>query len=142
MKHYVLFILAIALSGCTQWGTSALRPVDVWWACPDRNEKCSSERAALTLAQMDNTFAAVRRDLCRAERSGRVTEEELTPLRDAVREVAARRPAVPLPLYWGDGLADYAQAVVTAERVAVKLYPRVYGRGAWKANMAQAECSQ
>lgn len=116
-----IFALALLISGCSQWGTSVLRPVDVWWACPDREERCSSENATLTYIQMVNTAEGVHRDYLTAEASGRYRLDELAPLREAVARMDEARGRVRV-MSWDVTLQDFVQATVDAVRRARRYY--------------------
>lgn len=111
-----LFLSSLA---CTQWGGNVLND-HAWWACPDRNSSCTPENAALTFTQMDNTLKGVERDLTRAAAHNHRKTAELTLAIDAAWVARSR---ITSPSVWDDHMADYVQAVVTAERAANKTLP-------------------
>lgn len=112
--------VSILLAGCTQWGTSVFRSVDVWWACPDRDARCEPERAALTYVQAWNTYAGALRDLRRAEAAG-ISEQRLRPLRYALEQAVVAMCRVSSPPSWDADLADFMLWSVRAERLAEKV---------------------
>jgi hypothetical protein len=119
----MLFCLLVLflLSGCTQWGTSALRPVDVWWACPDKAEPCSSDAAALTYVQMSNVLEGVKRDLEYAERNC-PRKARRVRLRELYDAAADDPPRAADRTTWAPRLVAFTQAAVTAERAAAKTW--------------------
>lgn len=116
--HSALLPVLLILVGCSEWGTSLLRPVDVWWACTSRNTQCSPEDTDLTYVQMVNTAAGLERDFA----------YHPTPrLREAVARMREASHALPAKPVWDRKLQDFVQAVVTAERVAENERPWPYG---------------
>jgi hypothetical protein len=118
----ILYLFAILCSGCTQWGTSILRPVDVWWACPDRNTPCSFENATLTLIQADNMLSGAKRDLVQAINNPMLRSQPIR-LELAISRAESARQSV-TPGTWNSYLADYVQAALDAEREAAKFWPK------------------
>lgn len=119
-----IILTALLLAGCSEWGTSLLRPVDVWWACPHRAEMCSPEAAALTLWQMDNTFRAVHRDALRLE--GLIPAEVHLRLMARLKVAAEARSRVRTASpSWGPALAEYVNATVRAERLTARYFGKL-----------------
>lgn len=112
--------ICVVISACTQWGTSIFRPVDIWWACPDRNSPCSPENATLTLIQADNMLAGAKKDLHRAMSN---PNAETARLELAISLAELARVHVSSGT-WDSYLADYVQAALDAEREAAKFWPK------------------
>lgn len=126
LRKAVMLTIFILITGCTQWGTSVFRTVDVWWACPNANERCSPESAALTYLQMRNTYNATLGDLQSAVASKKFSPQELAPTRLALENARSAYSRISDPPFWGDALTDFTLWTVKAEQRVSKLYGKLY----------------
>lgn len=127
MRTVTLALILICAASCTRWTVAT---GGAWWECSNRRQACSPEAAGMTLVQMDNTLAGATRDFYGAGGTQMGWERpESEPrkfrrVRMALLEAHAARSLVSSPPIWDDALADYVEAVITAERRAERLLPR------------------
>lgn len=146
LKNIAVVALACTLaSGCSfyRWFVHAEGELccggELGWLAMPKGPATLGD-ARLVFIQASNEFAAVRRDLERAEASGKFADHELRAFRDAVSTAALRREEVSAigaawsecesrcaePSDWRAKQVAFNNALAKASRLASRTYARMY----------------